>query len=165
VAHEKAWLNATILAMIAALAVVSLPWFKTSITILPADKRGILSPDTPVAVGAYLQTHDPPGSGLLLNDQSWGGYLEWAAWPKHEIFLDGRIELHPPQVWFDYLDIVFPSARWRALVDQYGIGYMVLSKAEEHALIDDLRIDPAWRLDYEDDLAVVFSRVTPSAGT
>jgi hypothetical protein len=157
-AREKPWLNAAILVGIACLAVASLPWFKSSLTILPPDKRGLVSPDTPVAVGEYLRTHEPPASGLLLNDQSWGGYLEWAAWPKHQIFLDGRIELHPAQVWFDYLDIVFPSARWRALLDQYGIGYMVLSKAENADLVADLRADPGWRLDYEDDLAVVFER-------
>jgi hypothetical protein len=95
----------------------------------------------------------------MLNAQEWGGYLEWAAWPRHQIFLDGRIELHPNQVWFDYLDIVFPSARWRALLAEYDISYLVLGKTDEADLIVDLRVDPDWRLDYEDDLAVVFSRV------
>jgi hypothetical protein len=56
---------------------------------------------------------------------------------------------------------VFPSARWRALLDQYDIGYLVLSQSEQKELIADVRADAAWRLDYEDDLAVVFSR-TPS---
>jgi hypothetical protein len=152
-------LNAAILVGVAALAVVSLPWFKSSISILPPEKRGLFSPETPVAVGEYLQTHEPPNNGRLLNNQSWGGYLEWAIWPKHQVLLDGRIELHPPQVWFDYLDIVFPSARWRALVDQYGIGYAVLSKSEQSDLVADLRAEPAWRLDYEDDQAVVFTRL------
>jgi hypothetical protein len=160
---DKPFLNSAIVAAVVGLAVMSLPWFKASISILPPDKRGLFSPDTPVAVGEYLRTHAAPNSGVFLNNQAWGGYLEWATWPSHEVFLDGRIELHPPQVWFDYLDIVFPSARWRALVDQYGIGYAALSKTEESDLVADLRIDPAWRLDYEDDLAVVFERSTLSA--
>jgi hypothetical protein len=159
-ARDKPLLNAAILAMVGALAVASLPWFKSSISILPADKQGVFSPDTPVGVGAYLQTHDPRPGGVLLNNQSWGGYLEWATWPKHEVFLDGRIELHPPQVWFDYLDIVFPSARWRELMDKYAISYTVLSKAEQADLIVDLRSDPGWKLDYEDDQAVVFERAS-----
>jgi hypothetical protein len=162
-ARDKPALNAIILAGIAGLAILSLPWLKSSLTILPEDKRGLFSPDTPVAVGEYLRTHEPPADGLLLNNQTWGGYLEWAVWPKHEIFLDGRIELHPPRVWFDYLDIVFPSARWRTLLDEYHIGYMVLSKAENGDLVADLRDDAAWRLDYEDDLAVVFSRAASGA--
>jgi hypothetical protein len=156
--RDRPVLNAAILAGLACLAILSLPWFKGSLTILPPDKSGLFSPDTPVGVGEYLRTHEPPAAGMMLNDQTWGGYLEWATWPKHRVFLDGRFELHPPQVWFDYLDIVFPSARWRTLVDEYHIGYMVLSKAENADLAADLRADAAWRLDYEDDQAVVFSR-------
>jgi len=99
----------------------------------------------------------------MLNDQNWGGYLEWAAWPRHQVFVDGRFELHPPQVWFDYLDIVFPSARWSALLEKYNISYLVLSKDEHAELVADVRKTPNWRLDYEDDQAVVFSRI-PSTG-
>jgi hypothetical protein len=151
-------LNAVIVASIVGMAIASLPWNKTAIPILPPDKRGILGDDVPLRVGEYLRTHDPPPVGRMLNDQGWGGYLEWAAWPRHQVFLDGRIELHPNQVWFDYLDIVYPTARWRALVDQYEISYTVLNKLEEAELIADLHREPAWRLDYEDDQAVVFVR-------
>jgi hypothetical protein len=157
-AREKPVLNALIVLGITVLAVVSLPWFKSAISILPPDKRGVFSPDAPVAAGEYLRTHAVPDTGVFLNNQAWGGYLEWATWPQRQVFLDGRIELHPAQVWFDYLDIVFPSARWRALLDQYGIGYAVLSKLDEPDLVADLRVQAGWRLDYEDDVAVVFTR-------
>ena len=150
-------------AEVAVLALARLPWLKSSITILPADKRGVFAPNTPVGVGEYLQTHDPPVGGVMFNDQTWGGYLEWASWPKHKVFVDGRFELHPSQVWFDYLDIVFPSARWRGLADQYGIGYMVLNKAEQTDLVADLRADAAWQLEYEDDQAIVFERLAVSS--
>jgi hypothetical protein len=157
-------LNGAIIALVAALALASLPMFKTRLPILPADKQGLFSPDTPVGVGEYLRSHDPPATGKMLNAQVWGGYLEWATWPRHQVFLDGRIELHPDQVWFDYLEIVYPTARWRSLVERYGISYFVLDKAEQPDLIADLRSDPGWQLDYEDDQAVVFSRTTaPSA--
>jgi hypothetical protein len=156
-------LNGLIIALVVALAVISLPMFKTSVPILPADKSGLFTPETPVGVGEYLSTHNPPNSGRMLNAQAWGGYLEWADWPRHEVFLDGRIELHPDQVWLDYLEMTFPSARWRQLVDKYDIGYFVLDKAEQADLVADLRADPgSWRLDYEDDQAVVFSRVGAS---
>ncbi|HEV7663974.1 MAG TPA: hypothetical protein VGQ62_10605 [Chloroflexota bacterium] len=149
-------LNAIIIAGVVMVAVIALPWNKASIPLLPPDKRGVLTDDTPVGVAAYLNAHDPPAVGRMLNHQPWGGYLEWATWPRHQVFLDGRIELHPNQVWFDYLDMVFPSAHWRALVAQYEVRYMVLSKAEDGDLIADLRGEPGWRLGYEDDLATVF---------
>jgi hypothetical protein len=150
--------NAVIIAGVVALAIVSLPWYKASVPILPPDKRGLFSDDTPTKVGEYLRTHDPPARGRMLNAQAWGGYLEWAAWPRHQVFLDGRIELHPNQVWFDYLDIIFPSARWRDLFVQYDITYVVLNKVEQGDLIDDLRHDPAWRQDYEDDQAIILTK-------
>jgi hypothetical protein len=157
-------LNGFIIAMVGLLVFASLPQNKGMLPVLPVDKQGLFTPDTPVAVGDYLRTHEPPAEGKILNAQGWGGYLEWAAWPKHQVFLDGRIELHPDQVWLDYLEIVFPTARWRELVDKYDISYFVLDKSEQPDLIGDLRADSAaWHLDYEDDQAVVFSRATPLA--
>jgi hypothetical protein len=162
-ARDRPLVNALIMAGLLSVAAISLPWNKGLLPMLPAEKLGLFTEDTPVELGEYLRTHDPPATGKMFNNQGWGGYLEWAAWPRHQVFLDGRIELHPPQVWFDYLDVVFPSARWRALLNQYDITYLVLKKLEQADLIADLRGDPAWRLDYEDDQAVVFSRVAPSA--
>jgi hypothetical protein len=126
---------------------------------LPANKLGVFSDDTPLGAGEYLRTHDPPPAGRMLNDQNWGGYLEWAAWPRHQVFVDGRFELHPPQVWFDYLDVVFPSARWPVLLETYKISYLVLSKDEHADLVAEVRLTSAWRVDYEDDQAVVLSRI------
>jgi hypothetical protein len=153
-------LNALIIAMVGVLVVMSLPQNKAMIPILPASKLGVFAPDTPIGVGEFLQTHDPPPTGKMLNAQNWGGYLEWAAWPRHQVFLDGRIELHPDQVWLDYLAITEPTAHWRSLIDQYDISYFVLDKSLQTDLIADLRTDAVdWHLDYEDDQAVVFSRV------
>lgn len=161
--RDRPLINGLILASIVVVAFISLPWNKALLPILPANKLGFFGDDTPVGAGEYLRTHDPPAQGLMLNDQKWGGYLEWATWPRHQVFLDGRIELHPAQVWFDYLEVAFPGVRWPALLDQYNISYLVLSKDEHADLVDDVRRTPIWRLDYEDDQAVVFSR-TASAG-
>jgi hypothetical protein len=59
--------------------------------------------------------------------------------------------------------IVFPGADWRALMDTYDVRQVVLSKLQEADLVADLRVDPDWRLDYEDDQAAVFSRGAASA--
>jgi hypothetical protein len=157
--RDRPGFNAVILVSIGLLVLISLPWNKSALPILPANKLGVFSDDTPVGAGEYLRSHDPPSAGLMFNDQNWGGYLEYAAWPRHQVFLDGRFELHPAQVWFDYLDVVFPSARWPALLDQYNISYLVLSKDEHADLVTEVRQTSGWRLDYEDDQAVVFSRV------
>jgi hypothetical protein len=164
--RDRPVVNTLIIAGTLTLAAFSLPWTKAAIPFLPESKRAIFSAETPIGVGDYLRAHDAPAVGNMLNSQGWGGYLEWAIWPRHQVFLDGRIELHPAQVWLDYLDIVLPSTRWRALLDKYDISYLVLDTVDQADLVADVRLDADWRLDYEDDQGVVFTRVlrSPSAG-
>jgi hypothetical protein len=164
--RDRPVVNALIIAGALVIAAFSLPWTKAALPILPESKRAIFADDTPLGIGDYLRAHDRPAGGNMLNSQGWGGYLEWATWPRHQVFLDGRIELHPTQVWLDYLDIVFPSTHWRALLDKYDISYLVLNSVDEADLVADLRVDTDWHLDYEDDQGVVFTRAlrSPSAG-
>jgi hypothetical protein len=157
-AQEKPLLNLVIFAAIVGMVVASLPWLKSAMPILPEDKRTLVSAaDTPMAVSEYLRTNPPP-SGRVLTHLAWGGYFDWADWPSFEPFLDGRIEIHPPQVWLDYLTITFPGAEWRNLLDHYQVSTLVLDRSAEADLATLLAADPAWRATYEDDQAVVFVR-------
>ncbi len=155
---ERPAVNASLALLILSLTAVSLPWFKTALPFLPEDKRALVGEGAPVRAAEFLRTFEPPIAGKMLNHETWGGYLDWAVWPRHQPFLDGRIELHPPQVWLDYLSIVFPTTEWRPLLDRYGISYAVLSQTDQSDLIADLRHEPGWRLAYEDDQAAIFLR-------
>ncbi|MGI9146692.1 MAG: hypothetical protein ACR2IK_09135 [Chloroflexota bacterium] len=157
-ARERGWLNLILTAAVVLVAALSLPWTKNALPILPPDKRALVSDDTPISAGRFLQSNDPPLPGRMLNHQLWGGYLNWVAWPRHQAFVDGRIEIHPAQVWLDYLDITFPTANWRALLDKYNITCAVLSRAEENDLIETLRQADGWHVAYEDGVAVVLER-------
>jgi hypothetical protein len=157
-AQEKPLLNLVIFAAILGMVVASLPWLKSAMPILPEDKRALVSAaDTPVAVSEYLRTNPPP-PGRVFTHLAWGGYFDWASWPTFQPFLDGRIEIHPPQVWLDYLTITFPGAEWQSLLDQYAVSTVVLDRRAEADLARLLAADPGWRQTYEDDLAVVFVR-------
>jgi hypothetical protein len=48
---------------------------------------------------------------------------------------------------------------WSSLLQRYHIDTVVADKREQVVLIESLRGDPKWRIDYEDDQAVVASRV------
>lgn len=155
---EKAALNVLILVAILGILVASLPWLKSDMPILPEDKRSLVSTaETPVGAAEYLRTNPPP-PGRVFTHLAWGGYFDWAVWPSMQPFLDGRIEIHPPRVWVDYLTITFPGAEWRSLLDQYEISTLVLDRNAEANLVTVVAADRGWRQSYEDDLAVVFVR-------
>jgi len=156
--RDRPLVNLAIACSILIVAVFGLPWTKSLVPFLPPDKRGVVQADVPAGAAAYLQAHAPPPAGRMFNYQAWGGYLEWATWPRHQVYLDGRIELYPTQVWLDYLATVFPTTHWRQLLDQYAISYLVLSPTDMPDLVADVRADPGWRLDYADDRAVIFER-------
>jgi hypothetical protein len=156
--REKPLLNLVIFAAILGMVVASLPWLKAEMSILPEDKRSLVSAaDTPVRAAEYLRTNPLP-PGRVFTHLAWGGYFDWAVWPSAQPFLDGRIEIHPPQVWMDYLTITFPGAEWRSLLDQYEIGTLVLDRSAEADLARVLAADSGWHKTYEDDQAVVFVR-------
>jgi hypothetical protein len=156
--RERPVLNAAILVTIVAVTMLSLPWTKHLVPGLPESKRGLVSSNSPVRVAAYLQTHDAPPSGRMLNFELWGGYFDWAVWPRHQAFLDGRYELYPTRVWLDYLALVGGSARWRELLDTYDISYAVLSPSEQPELVALLRQAPDWRVEYADGQAILLVR-------
>ena len=155
---EKPLLNLVIFASILGMVAASLPWLKAQMPILPEDKRGLVAAaDTPVRVADYLRSNPLP-PGRVFNHLAWGGYLGWAVWPAAQPFLDGRIELHDPQVWLDYLTITFPGADWQSLLERYQVGSLVLDRGAEADLVGKLAAEPGWRKTYEDDQAVLFVR-------
>jgi hypothetical protein len=83
VRRDRPLVNGLILAGVIAVAAFSLPWTKTAIPILPAEKRGLLSDDTPVRVGDYLRTHDPPTSGCHYSLGSGTAPISPGVYDKH----------------------------------------------------------------------------------
>jgi hypothetical protein len=158
--RERPALNLAVMGLASGLVVASLPWAKQANPLVPAAHREVVVQEVPQDLVHFLQAHTY--EGRMLTRVGWGGYFDWTLWPAHRPFLDGRFELHPPEVWLDYLAMMFPRADWQALTDRYGVGYMVLSKQDEAGLIDAARATPIWRVDYEDNHAVVFVRSVAS---
>ncbi len=148
--RERPAVNWGIACALAAVGLVSVPWIKTALPFLPPDKVGLVTRETPVRAAEFLRALPRT---TLFNELTWGGYLDWAG---VQPFVDGRFELHPTQVWLDYLAVSGARSDWPALFDRYGITRAVLSPAEQRDLIAALRRAPGWQVLYEDDQAIVF---------
>ena len=117
---------------------------------------------------ARLLTHAPQGvtaaaADLLepgepfFNAQEWGSWFELAL-PENPVTTDARFELIPVERWNQYLSISAGRSGWQGLLDDWGVRVAVLSREQQAALIPQIRMDPGWRLVYEDPEGLVFER-------
>jgi hypothetical protein len=148
-------LNMVFVGLFLFMAFVSLPWFKADLP-LPEKKAGLISAETPIRATQFLLDENPPTE--LFNAMSFGSYLIWAAAPEYRVFVDGRIELYPVEIWRDYLRISNAQCGWQRRLEHYGVKTLMLSPREQPALVDSVRASSDWEMLYEDPHAVIFVR-------
>ncbi len=149
-------LNLALVGLLLLGAVLSLPWFKALWPLAP-EKRGLISAETPIAATEFLLQERLPGP--LFHAMSFGSYLIWAAQPEYPVFVDGRIELYPAELWLDYLHISAAAPGWEETLEKYGIQTLMLSPQEQAGLVAAVQNTSAWREVYSDDSAMIFTRV------
>lgn len=152
----RKWINVAVGAMIALFVALSLPWFRPWLP-LPPDRRGYVSPDTPVESVAFLRGLPQPQR--VFHSQSFGSYMIWAI-PEVPVFIDTRVELYPPAQWYDYLALNDARFDWETILNRYGVDTLFLQRGEQDALIEAASGAPGWKRGYADEQAVIFLRGT-----
>jgi hypothetical protein len=148
----SAWVNAGLLAGLAAATLGSLPGrplfahFARSAHLPYANARA-LGREVPLRTVERLAREGYPGR--IFHHQAIGGALEWAlaeGRPKPVAFVDQRFELTPPSLWHDYFVIALARPGFRELLDRYEIGTLLIDERENRPLVDAMTRDTAWRL-------------------
>jgi hypothetical protein len=161
---QKNWLNLVLAIMLFIPVLAVQPWFVEQIPlpttywqqVLRGSPAGpLLSVNTPVEASEYLKTH--PG-GHLFNELGYGSYLIWAV-PEQGVFIDPRIELYPYDQWQDYVHIN-NGTQYDEILTRYGVDRILLDKVLQPDLSASLLKDPRWTLEYEDQLAQIWSKVS-----
>lgn len=125
-------------------------------TLAPNNVEELHAEFLPVGARDYLQENPPQGN--MFNDYNWGGYLIFTL-PDTPVFVDGRTDLYGDEFLADYIRTILGAEEWHDVLDEYDIQVVVVQKAT--ALTTLLHERPeTWQLMYEDDLAVIFERVT-----
>ncbi|MHB8631645.1 MAG: hypothetical protein ACYC9W_06935, partial [Candidatus Limnocylindria bacterium] len=83
----------------------------------------------PTGALAALRT----GSGTLLNEYDWGGYLIYRA-PERKVFIDGRLFPFYPAVLRDYRDAVELRPNWKDVLAKYDVREVLLRPAKPLAV-------------------------------
>ena len=94
------------------------------------------------------------GSGTLLNEYDWGGYLIYRV-PERKVFVDGRLFPFYPAVLRDYRDAVELRPNWKDVLARYDVREVLLmpNKALAVALRED-----GWKVRAEDRTFVLLAK-------
>ncbi|HEX9495451.1 MAG TPA: hypothetical protein VGA38_06810 [Candidatus Limnocylindria bacterium] len=92
----------------------------------------------PVGAVAALKS----GSGTLLNEYDWGGFLIYRV-PERKVFVDGRLFPFYPAVLLDYRDAVELRPNWKEVLTKYDVREVLLTPSK--ALAVTLR-EEGWRV-------------------
>jgi hypothetical protein len=137
------------LAGAAALAVAAgFPAMKVNNAALSAK----LGETMPVAAVAEIEAKGYPGP--LFNDFNWGGYLVWAQ--RRPVAIDGRGAMYGDAAINRSVATWGGAPDWQSDPQLASAGLVI--GPDTAPLTQLLRLDPGWRLAYEDKLAAVFVR-------
>jgi hypothetical protein len=104
----------------------------------------------PTGAVAALKT----GSGTLLNEYAWGGYLIYRV-PERKVFIDGRLFPFYPAVLLDYRNATELRPEWKDVLTKYDVREVLLAPARPLAVA--LRED-GWRVRAEGATFVLLAK-------
>ena len=136
---------------------LSLPgWqrFNPLFLLRPADTT---TAEVHAAQALLVQDIDGP---RVFSRFEWGEYLSWAAHPRLKVFMDGRIEIYPDDVWQAYATVTCGQAGWAKILDDYHIDALLLDAAYHRrtGLLDQVERSAHWQRRHQVGNAVVFVR-------
>jgi len=157
-ADKPAWDAAAAFAVLVLFVAFSMPGLAAWNPLLKIRQSTTRTEDVLERVHARMADHIP--AGRIFSRFEWGEYLAWSFAPAHKIFMDGRIEIYPDEVWNAYASVTRGLPEWQAILDQYGVTALVLD-SDYHArtgLLPRVEESGAWQRVFESGPSVLYVR-------
>ena len=98
-------------------------------------------------------------SGNMFNDDEFGDYLIYRAFPGYRVFFDGRSDMYGTNKLKEYLKVTNFEPGWEQILDKYRITWIFYTT--NSTLSRFLLNDKDWVLIYSDKVASIFVRDLP----
>jgi hypothetical protein len=95
-------------------------------------------------------------SGKMFNNDEFGDYMVYAAWPKYQVFMDGRTDMYREKFISPYLKVAHARPGWKNILAQFDIDWVIFDT--DSALTAALRESNDWQPIYSDKIATIFIR-------
>jgi hypothetical protein len=109
----------------------------------------------PQGAAEFLERQAP--ETRVLNDDLQGGLLIWTGYPRRKVFIDGRFQVYPRDVYLQWQQVLDDPSSFQAVARQWDVGAVVMhhpspGRLEVAAAVSRL---PGWRIAYLDGGGVV----------
>jgi hypothetical protein len=111
----------------------------------------------PVAAVEFLKKERI--SGNMFDNDEFGDYIIYAAWPDYRVFFDGRSDMYGTERMKEYFKVTSFEPGWEQVIEKYRIGWIVIGA--KSALSRYLRAGNGWKLIYADRMAHIFVKDVP----
>ncbi len=88
----------------------------------------------------------PPEHGRVFSRFAWNEYLGWRLRPHYQVFMDGRLEIFPTEVWAAYEAITRGRADWEEILDRCQVDFLILdgTSGYHRALVPQVQRSSKW---------------------
>jgi hypothetical protein len=163
-ARQPSWVAAAACGALLAAAALSVPWFERYNPVLSLPGRGHRTESDLQAAADHLAAGKR--GGRIFTRFAWGEYLSWSLAPRYTVFMDGRIEIFPDEVWEQYSAVTRGRGDWEEILTHYGVDCLLLdTTGYHHDLLPLVRQRPSlWRQTFRQGSLVLFERQRQVAG-
>jgi tetratricopeptide (TPR) repeat protein len=103
----------------------------------------------------------------IFSSMEYGGYFIWTWYPKHQVYIDGRLDVYGSDLFETYGKVFWSAPILDSVIRRYDINCFVLPQspsntpATRNYVGRTLATRPDWSLVYFDDLSLIYLRNTP----
>jgi hypothetical protein len=108
----------------------------------------------PVAAAGQLEKAGLYGG--VFTEDLWGGYLIYREYPRGRVFIDGRSDFYGADFARKYMKAMGAQSGWERYLSRYGVETALLPP--DAPLAGALKQSSAWRLVYDDGVALIFRK-------
>lgn len=112
----------------------------------------------PVDAVAFMQRVEIPGN--MFNNDEFGDYIIYAAWPQYKVFFDGRSDMYGEKIGNEYLKVTQIKSGWEEVLKKYNVNWIIFHTKWSLSNILFERND--WKLIYSDKVASIFVKDIPA---
>ena len=98
-------------------------------------------------------------TGNMFNNDEFGDYIIYAAWPEYKVFFDGRSDMYGVERMKEYFKVTGVEQGWDKVLTKYNINWIIY---DANSFLSRFLLErDDWKLIYADKVANIFVRNTP----